>query len=90
MDSNGISGSVNVTKDGYFVLKVPYDKGFKIFLNDDIINYDIIDDTFIGFYLKKGSYNIRVEYEPPYLNYGKCLSIVGAILFICFYDRRKK
>ena len=90
MDSNGISGSVNVTKDGYFVLKVPYDKGFKIFLNDDIINYDIIDDTFIGFYLKKGSYNIRVEYEPPYLNYGKCLSIVGVILFICFYDRRKK
>lgn len=90
MDSNGIGGSVNVTKDGYFVLKVPYDKGFKIYLNDDIIDYDIIDDTFIGFYLNKGSYNIRVEYEPPYLNYGKCLSIVGVILFICFYDRRKK
>ena len=90
MDSNGISGSIDVTQDGYFILKVPYDKGFKIFLNGDIINYSIVDDTFIGFYLNKGSYNIRVEYEPPYLNYGKCLSIVGFIIFICLFKRREK
>ncbi len=90
MDSNGISGNIDVTQDGYFILKVPYDKGFKVFVNDDIINYSVVDDSFIGFYLNKGSYNIRVEYEPPYLNYGKCLSIIGFVLFICIYGRRKK
>lgn len=90
MDSNGIIGNIDVTQDGYFILKVPYDKGFKIFLNDDIIDYSIVDDSFIGFYLNRGSYNIRVEYEPPYLNHGKCLSIVGFVLFICLFKRREK
>ena len=90
MDSNGISGGIDVTKEGYFILKVPYDKGFKVYVNDDIIDYSIVDDAFIGFYLNKGFYNIRVEYEPPYLSYGKCLSIVGFIFFICLYKRREK
>lgn len=90
MDSDGISGSIDVSEDGYFILKVPYDKGFKIYVNDNITDYSMFDDAFIGFYLNKGFYNIRVEYEPPYLNYGKCLSIIGFIMFICLYGRRKK
>jgi hypothetical protein len=90
MNSDEISGSIDVTHSGYFILKVPYDKGFKVILNGDIIDYSMVDNSFIGFYLNKGFYNIRVLYEPPYLNYGKCLSIVGFVLFICLYERRKK
>ena len=90
MDNSGISGNIDVNKDGYFILKVPYDKGFKVYLNDNQIDYSLVDDTFIGFYLNKGFYSIRIEYESPYLNYGKCLSIIGVILFICLYERRKK
>ena len=63
---------------------------FYIWHFDDIIDYSIVDDSFIGFYLNRGSYDIRVEYEPPYLNHGKCLSIVGFIIFICLFKRREK
>ena len=90
MSNDGVIGNISVTQDGYFILKIPYDKGVKVILNGDIIDYSMVDDTFIGFYLSKGDYSIRVEYISPYLNEGKCLSIIGFIIFICLYERRKK
>ena len=89
MNSEVIKGDINVTQDGYFILKIPYDRGFKIMVNDDIINYEIIDDTFIGFYLNKGFYDIEITYMPPYLKEGIICSIVGFGLFL-FFRRSEK
>ena len=82
MDSDFIIGDIDVTNDGYFVLKIPFDKGFKIEVDGAIIDYSKVDDTFIGFYLNSGHHDIEIRYVPPFLNLGKCLSILGVGLFI--------
>ena len=91
INSEGISGNVSVTRDGYFILSIPYDKGFNIKVNGNSVNYDNINGL-IGFYLDSGYYDIDINYVSPGLNIGRILSCVGCCLFICvlFLERRVK
>jgi len=91
INSEKISGNISVRNSGYFILSIPYDKGFDIRVNGKNIYYDEINGL-IGFYLDKGDYNINIEYIAPGLNIGKCLSGLGLILFIgvVFIERRVK
>ncbi len=75
-----VSGYVNVTRDSYFIIKVPYDKGFNIKLDNKTIKYKKVSDAFIGFKIKKGLHNIEVSYDAPYLKEGKIISLAGLIL----------
>ena len=36
-------------------------------VNDDIIDYELIDEAFIGFYLNKGFYNIEITKQKSWL-----------------------
>ena len=83
-----ITGNIDVTKDGYFHLSIPYDKGFKIFVDEKQIEYDRIDLNFIGFKISSGHHDIRIEYESPWKNVGIILSIIGIVLFLLevYYD----
>ncbi len=91
MNSEIIKGNINVTHDGWFVLKIPYDSGFDILVNGHKMNYELINEGFIGFYLDSGSYDISICYKTSGLFLGKVLSGVGFGLFvlICFYRRCK-
>lgn len=91
INSEGISGNVSVTRGGYFILSIPYDKGFNIKVNGNSIDYDNINGL-IGFYLNSGDYNIGIDYESPGLKIGEILSCVGLILFVgvIFIERRVK
>ncbi|MBP3921007.1 MAG: YfhO family protein [Bacilli bacterium] len=82
MNTEKIKGNIKVTKDGIFVLKIPYDKGFNIKVNGVKTDYKLINDTFMGFNLKKGIYNIEITYNPPLLKEGKILSLIGIGIFI--------
>lgn len=91
INSEGISGNVSVTRDGYFILSIPYDKGFNIKVNGNSVRYNNINGL-IGFYLNSGDYNIDIDYVSPGLKIGEILSCVGCCLFICvlFLERRVK
>jgi len=91
INSEKISGNIIVSDGGYFILSIPYDKGFDIKVNGENISYNEINGL-IGFYLDKGDYNINIDYESPGLKIGEILSCVGLILFIgvVFIERRVK
>ena len=82
INSEKITGNIEVTNDGYFILKIPYDKGFKIKVNNENQKYELINDTFIGFKINKGYYDIEITYTPPYKNIGIIISSFGLIIFI--------
>lgn len=90
MDSEGIKGSINSSNDGYFVLSIPFDKGFDIKVNGNSVEYKLINDSFIGFYLDKGDYDVEVTYDPPLLREGKIFSILGFILLGIVIKEREK
>lgn len=89
---DGFTGTVDVANDGYFMFTIPYDKGFKIKVDDKQIGYEKVNKGFIGFPINKGMHNIEIIYEAPYLVLGKNLSALGIILFIIIivFDIKKK
>ena len=79
---DNISGHVDVSKDGYFVLSIPYDKGFKISVDGTEINYEKVNKSFIGFKIDKGVHDIDITFEAPWFNLGKIFSVCGFAIFI--------
>ena len=71
-----IKGKINVTTDNsYFVLTIPYDKGFNII----VVGKDAIYE-----------YDISIEYKDPYKNVSIIMSICGIIILVIFNLYRKK
>lgn len=85
--SNDIKGNINVTNDGYFNLSIPYDKGFIIKVDNNIVDYELVNSSFIGFKIDKGYHDIIIKYKPPYAKIGSIISLFGVIIFILFMWR---
>lgn len=92
-----IVGNINVSENGYFVLSVPYEeKGFSIYVDDKLTEYEKVDDTFIGFEINEGYHEIRIIYTSPYLFEGMVVSILGYMIFLpiiysdIFKNRKKR
>lgn len=88
----GLKGSIEVNEDGYFALSIPYDKGFTIYDNEKEVNYSMVNTSFIGFPIDKGSHNIEIKYKAPFRTIGEIASIIGIILLliVIYKERRKK
>ncbi len=87
-----IEGTINVKNDGYFSLSIPYDKGFKIYVDNKKVDYKLVNEAFIGFKINKGEHNIKIIYQAPFKNISLILSSVGLLLFIgvIVIDKRGK
>lgn len=87
-----INGNINVEEDGYFILSIPYEKGFKIKLDGKEIDYELVDTSFIGFEINKGKHSISISYSAPFSNIAKIISIFGVIIYISIiiFDWRSK
>lgn len=87
-----IKGKIDVTKNGYFTIQIPYDKGFEIKLDGKKIKYEKVNNTFIGFKIKKGSHKIEIEYHAPNALMGKVVSGVGIVIFVILmiYESKAK
>ena len=87
-----INGTINVEENGYFILSIPYDKGFNIKLDNKEIDYELVDTSFIGFEIDKGKHTISISYTAPFSNIAKIISIFGVIIYIgiIIFDWRSK
>ena len=86
-----IVGSINSKSDGYFVMSIPYDKGFTAYV--DGVKTDVLEvnSIFIGFPISKGNHNIVIKYEAPFKTEGMIISLIGILLLIglLVYDKRR-
>jgi uncharacterized membrane protein YfhO len=78
-----IEGSIDATNDGYFATTIPYDKGFTIYVDGKKVNYEMVNESFIGFSITKGTHHIKMIYQSPCYKVGLIGSIFGVLLFIC-------
>lgn len=91
--NNKIIGTINANNDGYVKTTIPYEKyAFKVYIDGELVNNKIIDDTFLGFEITKGAHNIEIKYSSPYLREGIICTILGllATSFIIIYQKKKK
>ncbi len=88
-----IEGSINVKKDNsYFVLSVPYDKGFNIYVDNKRIDYEPVNVSFVGFPISSGNHHIKIEYVAPGKKEGIYLSIFGLIsaIGLTIYETKRR
>lgn len=84
-----IVADVFLENNGYFVTSIPYDVGFKIYDNDQLIPYEKVNTAFIGFPIKKGRHHIKMVYEAPYKKIASIMSLIGVILYIIMVVMQK-
>lgn len=79
MGGDSFSGSINVSRDGWFNLSIPYDKGFEIFVDGIKTDYFCTNTAFIGFPIKKGGHYIEIKYRSPGQTAGLIVTIGGCL-----------
>lgn len=79
-----IIGDVAMNNDGYFVLSVPYDKGFQVLVDGEEIAYEKVNTAFLGFPLTSGNHHIEITYEAPWYKIGKLISLSSFIVYVIY------
>ena len=89
--NNILEGTINQGDDGYFIFTIPYDEGFKVFIDDELINIEKVNDSFIGFPITKGQHEIKLDFEAPYFNLGKVITLLSGFGFVglLIYERKR-
>ncbi len=82
INDNKLIGNINVTDDGYMVLSIPYDKNFIVKIDDNVVDYELVNSGFVGFKINKGNHNI----ELTYVNSKKTLGIISSSIgLLCLF-----
>ncbi len=87
-----ISGVIDVSESGHFILSIPYDEAFQIKVDGKKQEFSKVNDVFIGFPLEKGKHNIEITYRAPWKNMGITVSIFSLLLFgiMIYKDKKQK
>ncbi len=87
---NNIKGNITLIDDTSIYTSIPYDKGWKVYSNNKEIKTYKINDSLLGFDLKKGKNNIELKYIPNNLDIGISISITTLIITITYLVIKKK
>lgn len=85
-----MKGNITTSEDGYFITSLPYQNGYKVYVDDKQVNAEIVNKAFLGFPLKQGVHSIIIEFHAPFKNIGVYLSITGCVLLSINYLLERK
>lgn len=77
-----LKGNVYSKTDGYFVTSLPYQNGYKCFVDGKEVKSEVVNTAFIGFPISKGKHMIDIQFEAPGKKIGLILGIIGLIALI--------
>jgi NADPH-dependent glutamate synthase beta subunit-like oxidoreductase len=64
---NKINASINAKKDMTVYTSIPFDNGWKVYIDNKKVDTFKIGNTLLGFDTTKGNHNITLIYKPNYL-----------------------
>lgn len=85
-----ISGAVTAKKDGVLFLSIPYEKGWKVYVDGSETETFPLMQSMLGVSISEGSHDIRIEYTPEGFKTGVMASSAAllVILLLMLLDRR--
>lgn len=86
-----IEGTISAMQDGVFMTSIPYDDGWKMYVDGEEAETCIILDGFLGTELEKGDHTIKMVYHCPGLLTGFLLTLLGTLTFygICTLESKR-
>lgn len=88
-----ITGTVTAKKNGLLFLSVPYEKGWRVYVDGKKTATHSVLNAMLGVKVPSGTHEIRLEYVPEGFPTGIVLTTASAALIgvtIWFEERRKK
>lgn len=83
-----IKGRYTATEDSLVYTSIPYDKGWKVYIDGEEVpdgKIVAIADSLLAVHTKKGNHDIEFRYEVPYLYAGLLISVMTALCIAAYY-----
>lgn len=74
---NHIKAQSNFKEDLTMYTSIPYDMGWKAYIDGKEVKTYKLASALLGFDVKKGSHNIELKYEIPHIKEGLCISAMS-------------
>jgi uncharacterized membrane protein YfhO len=87
-----ISGKVNVRKDGVLFLSIPYEKGWKVYIDGERAETFKVLQAMLGVKVGSGGHDIRIEYTPEGFAPGVTITFLSAalVIFLTYTERKRR
>ncbi len=85
--TNGFSGKIELEKDGFLCISLPYSQGFTAFVDGEETKIHQANIGYMGIFLSKGQHEIEFVYQTLGLKTGMFVSIssLGIFTLVCLY-----
>lgn len=77
-----ILGKINVKENGIMYTSIPYDTGWKVYVDGHEQQFSAIGNSLIGIDLTAGEHEIEFKFTPKGLTIGVVISILSLLVFI--------
>ena len=87
-----IQGKLSVKEDGVLFLSIPYEKGWKVYIDGEKAETFKVLQAMLGVKAGSGDHDIRIEYTPEGFVPGVAVTFISAalVLLIAAAERRRK
>ena len=83
-----IKGRYTATEDSLVYTSIPYDKGWKVYIDGKAVSEEkivVIGDSILAVHTERGNHDIEFRYEVPYLYAGLLVSVMTALCIAAYY-----
>ena len=87
--NNGFISNVNSSGSKMIVYQIPYDSGWKAYINGKRVNIENINNGLMGVLVNKGNSKIEFRYITPGFKIGFIITFISTIVFIVYTFRYK-
>lgn len=87
-----IEGTISANKNQFVFTTLSYDKGFKVYVDEELIDTKEVLDAYLSFDVPAGKHKIKIVYFPQNQTMGNIISIVSLSIltgYIVFINNRK-
>lgn len=85
-----LMGTISVANGQRVMTSIPYDKGWKIYVDGKPVSYETYAGTFLTFAASEGNHTIEMKYTSPGFMTGIWVSATTIVLIIAYYIIKKK
>ena len=78
---NEVSGTIDLNSDKYLLMSIPYSDGWKAYVDGKKQEILRANECYMALKLEKGSHEISLQYETPFLREGTVVSIIASGIF---------
>ncbi len=76
-----LSGFANIEEDGYIMLPIPNEKGWKAYIDGKEAEIESADYAFMAIKITKGQHTVELKYNTPFFTEGLIVSICAFVLY---------